>query len=729
MHSFIKHKRWVVTAIAAIGVLMLAGGAVGNIQPLPPTPALALDGCGYTQTISGFPRASDSFNEQGNIATGSIVATNDGRVIAFASDETGILAGIADSESVDTDSNSNGPPTVPSSTMDKAITQTAPEVGDLDMVDAAANGGRPFFPALFLTDLGTGVVAASQASVPQAGDWQENGGSNGNAGKNVPARITGMWATGTMNADTETGTVLPTLASPKNPGSVNGKAISSYPSNTWASITGYTGDTQPSGATTEAYKDELQWNSHTTAVASTIGSTPGQSLVAWDPVTSTVGPVEAGHTYKAQILQHDGDHGSDQMEACTILTLPGGTVQSHPGGTDSNSGGTGHTTYGTGGTALLAINNRFEDSAVITGNEGTATGSVVFTLYGPSATPNCGTAIYTSNAIPLDANGTARTTDSANASNPPPTATGLGDYYWIATFTGSLKYSGFTSSDTCGNETTTVVDGRVRLTPLTATNIIGQAHEFDGIVEISTDDTNWSSPTTDGTVSGSIAMCLGSASPPTGCPAASTNSAGATFVGDGTSQTCTLDTTPPTPAVANECGESIVANQAGSAQLHGVSTFTVTANNNVTPALPGIIGTFSDSTGPSAGNCASPTTAANCTNDGVKTWINPTTTLLVQDETTCGSGVNCPAGTYEFKAFSDSSCSTQVAQSNSISFSGSGSTVGPTTDWSTSNSSQTSGALQVPAGTTVYLQTFLNGTALGTCNTTNPAKESASSSS
>ena len=313
------------TTLAAVAVLMLALGAVTNVPPMQPTTlfAASVDSCGYTTTnTSTFVRGADAFNESGNIPTDGMKVDANGIIRVFASDETGLLLG-ANHAAANPDLDSDDP-TVNASTPVSGHTSADVKsptlsVGDRELVDLATGGGRPFHPSLYLTDLGTGPFVAN---VAKPGDWQALGGggplqtapysSTGqlNPGANTPNRATGEWAiakvvTTTTTSDVESSSTSPTMTNPTT-------------KNSWADIISIpgVGGTAPTSTTGENYKVQFQWDSTRTA----------DPLQAWDPSANGgsggLGPLQTGHTYKAQVILHDGDHGSDQSEACALLAIP-----------------------------------------------------------------------------------------------------------------------------------------------------------------------------------------------------------------------------------------------------------------------------------------------------------------------------------------------------------------------------------------------------------------------
>jgi hypothetical protein len=146
--------------------------------------------------------------------------------------------------------------------------------------------GRPDNPEIFVTDVtGTGHLA----NHPEAGDWQMGGtGSN-------PNFIAGTWK---VNGQATHNTIL-----------VNGKAVN------------------------QANKTNL--GPHADAFATNINtSIEGYGAESrWDVSTlhESVGglAVKPGHTYKVQMMIHDGDHVSDTGEACRLVTIPKAPSATH----------------------------------------------------------------------------------------------------------------------------------------------------------------------------------------------------------------------------------------------------------------------------------------------------------------------------------------------------------------------------------------------------------------
>ncbi len=155
--------------------------------------------------------------------------------------------------------------------------------GDQSGNDIAAGGGRPLWPALFITDLSV------NGSGSRAGDWQQGGTAM------PPSRVCGTWK----------GAVR-TINKTKNPPTVTVTPDANPPKNNWNIANG---DVPPGGFaqySNEGYGAEVSWN------VNDLGLIPG-------------------HTYRLQFMVHDGDQnktGGDCGEACTTIHIPGSNCSS-----------------------------------------------------------------------------------------------------------------------------------------------------------------------------------------------------------------------------------------------------------------------------------------------------------------------------------------------------------------------------------------------------------------
>jgi hypothetical protein len=169
---------------------------------------------------------------------------------------------------------------------DAAITPTSVLTGVSTASDA---GGRPVAPSLFLTDR-TGVGHETDTS----GDWQnQNGGAGGNDGNGTaqkPSYVGGTW---------------------KNNGAANPLGSDGKVAENGSTNLGPHSETFARNISTaqglEKYAAELRWD---------------VSTLDTDPSTPAIDPPKAGHTYRVQMMFHDGDHVADTGEACQDITIP-----------------------------------------------------------------------------------------------------------------------------------------------------------------------------------------------------------------------------------------------------------------------------------------------------------------------------------------------------------------------------------------------------------------------
>ena len=150
--------------------------------------------------------------------------------------------------------------------------------GDQSGNDVAAGGGRPLWPALFITDL---TVNGPQS---RAGDWQQGG-------KGIPpTRVCGTWKSAIRSVDKTSNPERVTITPNADP-----------PKNNWNLGTG--SHTPPGGFAlleNEGYGAEIVWS------VNQLGLIPG-------------------HTYRLQFMVHDGDQnktGGDVGQNCTTIHIP-----------------------------------------------------------------------------------------------------------------------------------------------------------------------------------------------------------------------------------------------------------------------------------------------------------------------------------------------------------------------------------------------------------------------
>ena len=171
---------------------------------------------------------------------------------------------------------------------------TSPQTGT-NMLIGLQNGLdaslRPMWPALFITD-----VSTSRTS--RLGDWQQGGTPR------APNAVYGTWKAAVRTVDQSvspnTATITPDADPAKNGWTLGGP------------------DTAPQGLSSEGYGAEVVWNV----------------------------PFTAGHSYRVQVLVHDGDQnkvGGDSGEACVLFCAGGASdceaTNTCGGGTGGSGGG------------------------------------------------------------------------------------------------------------------------------------------------------------------------------------------------------------------------------------------------------------------------------------------------------------------------------------------------------------------------------------------------------
>jgi hypothetical protein len=230
-------------------------------------------------------------------------------------------------------------------------------------------------------------------------------------------------------------------------------------------------------------------------------------------------------------------------------------------------------TLSTNATAAVAIGSALDDTATLggTANEpgtpapginpttagGKAGGTITFTLYSPSVSSNCGTAIAT-RVVNVN-NGNDDYKASAGTGSGSLTPTAAGTYYWIASYSGDNPNT-LAKSGACGdtNESSRVVDAKISVSPLTATNEVNHAHTITATVNQD-----------DGIPAGAPGDAVTGFGPaPNGTTVTfslANNTAGAAFVSG--VNTCTT--------TGGTCTVQINTSTAGSVDIHATSTFSV----------------------------------------------------------------------------------------------------------------------------------------------------------
>ena len=227
--------------------------------------------------LSANPRTSTIFNESAVLrAYAPQIAGPTDTIKVWFNDEHALTLGVRQVvvKTKTGTSTTNYPvsplPSVPGAAFNPAVGTTA-QSGDAAGVDP---GGRPVYPALFMTDITTNLTST-------AGDWQQFGTAL------PPNAVFGTWKAAVRTVDKTTST--PTISS--TPDADPAK-------NNWNLGAG--ADTAPTGLTNEGFGAEARWN------VSGLGLTPG-------------------HAYRMQFMVHDGDQnkvGGDAGEACMTVVLP-----------------------------------------------------------------------------------------------------------------------------------------------------------------------------------------------------------------------------------------------------------------------------------------------------------------------------------------------------------------------------------------------------------------------
>jgi hypothetical protein len=268
-------------------------GAAGAGTTCSGTQQTIIVDCGYPYSSSNV-LTSVTFNESDVLrAIQPSGSASSGVVRLFYNDEHAMTLGVR-SVVVKSASGSTSTDYAVSPLLANPGSVTTPQTGTNMLIGAESGldpSLRPMWPSLFITD-----VSTSRTS--RIGDWQQGGIPR------TPNAVYGTWKAALRTVDQ---TVLPNTVSitPDADPTKNGWDLGGP-------------DTAPSGLSSEGYGAEVVWN-----VAFT-----------------------AGHSYRVQVLVHDGDQnkaGGDAGEACVLFCAGGGSdceaTNTCGGGTGGSGGG------------------------------------------------------------------------------------------------------------------------------------------------------------------------------------------------------------------------------------------------------------------------------------------------------------------------------------------------------------------------------------------------------
>jgi uncharacterized repeat protein (TIGR01451 family) len=348
---------------------------------------------------------SSSFTESTVMRWAQVNGTgSSAQIVAYGNDEKGLLLGV------------NGATPMSSATQNGSNGQTG---GASYHVSNATGGsttatdpsGRPYYPALYITDLTNHPLTANGTGV---GDYQ-NGGTPRNLSGGHPFidDVFGTWSTATVSGSTYT--VTPPLD--KNDWNL-GQGSDAPVGTTFAAM----GD--------EGFGAEVRWN------ASHLTDSDGNAI-------------QPGDTYRIQIIEHDGDQnktGGDAGEFCVSLTIPGKKTV----GLTTNASST-------------TIGGTIQDQATLSGGSN-PTGTLTWKLYGPSDS-TCSAAPIRTSTVTVNGDGTY--------TSPSFTPTSTGFYRWIASYSGDGNNLSTSGSCNDPNETSTVHHASPKLATSASSATVG----------------------------------------------------------------------------------------------------------------------------------------------------------------------------------------------------------------------------------------------------------------
>jgi hypothetical protein len=284
------------SGVTGSGGMIPTGGTTGVYSCTPGVEQLIITDCGYPMTTSN-PLTATVFSENEVFrAIRPAGAWPNGVVQMFYSDEHAMTLGVRRVVVKDASGTTMMDYPVTALAADPG-TATNPQtgtnmlVGDQSGLDASL---RPMWPSLFITDI-------SSDPSSRIGDWQQGGAPL------APNDIFGTWKSAVRTVDKTQSPVAVTITPDADPAK-----------NNW-NLGG--GDPVPAGLTNQGWGAEARWN------------------VSLKP----------GHSYRLQVLVHDGDQnkgGGDSGEACVLFCA--GSDACTPGSDGCQGTGTG----GSGGGAV-----------------------------------------------------------------------------------------------------------------------------------------------------------------------------------------------------------------------------------------------------------------------------------------------------------------------------------------------------------------------------------------
>ena len=232
---------------------------------------------------SNLPRSQVVFNESQVLAASQLdtsAGASNAVIKLWYTDEHALLLGIrrvvvkSSTGITTTDYPITATPSAPTCVVNPLVGSTVTS-GDQVPNDVSAGGGRPIFPALFVTDL---TVNGDNSRV---GDWQQGGMPI------PPSRVCGTWKSAIRTVDKTRSPALVTITTDANPPKNN------------TNLGG--GSLPPGGLRNEGFTAEVFWN------VSELGLIPG-------------------HRYRYQFMVHDGDQnksGGDVGQSVFCSLMPG----------------------------------------------------------------------------------------------------------------------------------------------------------------------------------------------------------------------------------------------------------------------------------------------------------------------------------------------------------------------------------------------------------------------